>query len=97
MALLLPKEPLTEEEQLKQFIDQYIDDKVKYIPYNWPAIEWKTPHKAIRSSSKLRGSLVDEILYDELYADRFRHRPTLKPTKKQAKLLRKFRKLKRFK
>lgn len=99
---ILPKEPEppTEEEQLKQFIKDYIDEPS-------PKPQWRNiVDKMLAYTAAYGGRGVDKsMIYKNLTHNRViiddfctpREKPTFKPTKKQAKLLKKFRKLKRFK
>ena len=88
--------PLTEEEQLKQFIKDYIDEPV-------PKFSWKDAFQKQLAYSTMYGGrgMGKSFAYHNLTVmddpPIVHEKVTLKPTKKQAKLLKKFRKLKRFK
>lgn len=86
----------TEEEQLQEFIKNYIDEPAP--KFSWKnALQKHMAYSALyggRSSGKSFG-YHNLIIMDEI--SMIKERITLKPTKKQAKLLKKFRKLKRFK
>ena len=99
---VLPKEPepLTEEEQLKQFIKDYIDEPPP--PFSWPDQMAKMMAYTQAYGGKGHGKSIGyhKMIHQRIIIDDFcipHEKPTLKPTKKQAKLLKKFRKLKRFK
>ena len=99
---VLPKEPEppTEEEQLKKFIKDYIDEP----PSN---LEWRNllaeqvNHINLYSGEGMRGlfsyynMIKNPVIIDDFCTPY--ENPTFKPTKKQARLLKKFRRLKRFK
>lgn len=97
--ILLEQEmrPLTEEEQLKQFIKDYIDEPPP--PFKWPDKFAKmlayTQAYGGPSSGRTFGYHNQYVIMDEFMP--MHEKITLKPTKKQAKLLKKFRRLKRFK
>ena len=97
--------PKTEEEELQEFIEKYIDEPV-------PQTYGNTGDWASRMYSAMTArSHSKSLAYPQMYGRKATitimddfcepvgnpHPPTFKPTKKQAKLLRKFRKLKRFK
>lgn len=93
-------EPPTEEEQLKQFIKDYIDEPP-------PKPEWKSLMAKIMAYTQACGGrrvgksmiyknlIKSHVIIDDYYTPH--ENPTFKPTKKQARLLKKFRRLKRFK
>ena len=94
-----PPIPLTEEQQLQQFIKDYIDEPP-------PKPTWKSHmDKTLaytqmyggsgRKIGKSFGYHPNYVIIDEFFPNH--EKPTFKPTKKQAKLLKKFRRLKRFK
>lgn len=99
---IIPKEPEppTEEEQLKQFIKDYIDEPP-------PKPEWKSLMAKMMAYTQAYGGrgvgksfLYKNMIKNHVIIDDYctpHENPTFKPTKKQAKLLKKFRKLKRFK
>lgn len=99
---ILPKqpEPPTEEEQLQQFIRSYINEPP---PKNqWSDILAKYLTYPIMYGGRGHGKTIGyhKMIHQHIIIDDFctpHENPTLKPTKKQAKLLKKFRKLKRFK
>lgn len=88
--------PLTEEEQLKQFIKDYIDEPA-------PKFSWKDALQKQMSYASMYGGrgMGKSFAYHNLVVmddpPIVHEKVTLKPTKKQTKLLKKFRKLKRFK
>ena len=94
--MVQPQNPLTEEEELQKFIRDYIDEPP-------PRPQWKNAlDKMLAYTRMYSGRGMSKIGYHNNYVimDECvpRHeKTTLKPTKKQAKLLKKFRKLKRFK
>jgi hypothetical protein len=104
LMLSMNPPPKTEEEQLQDFIKDYIDEK---SPDDLdPGAFWQ------KYAGTISGRQVSKSLaYHQMYGRQAKlkilddypeplgnpHPPTFKPTKKQAKQLRKFRKLKRFK
>lgn len=88
--------PLTEEEQLKQFIKDYIDEPV-------PKFSWRDALQKQMAYASMYGGrgIGKSFAYHNLLvmddSPIVHEKVTRKPTKKQAKLLKKFRKLKRFK
>ena len=90
------KSPMTEEEQLQEFIKNYIDEPT-------PKFSWRDALQKQMAYSALYGGMSSGrkfgyhnlVVMDEVSV--IKEKPTLKPTKKQAKLLKKFRKLKRSK
>ena len=99
---IIPKEPEppTEEEQLKQFIKDYIDEPPP--PFSWPdkmakmmAYTRAYGGRGHGKSIGYHGMIKNHVIIDDFCTPH--ENPTFKPTKKQAKLLKKFRKLKRFK
>ena len=104
-------EPKTEEGELQEFIRDYIDE-MKPETIKWNAQSFATMYGGMAArhhsknllAQKLYGQKSKLAIIDESSMikgwDRFagyEKTSTFKPTKKQAKLLRKFRKLKRFK
>ena len=93
-------EPPTEKEQLKQFIKDYIDEPPP--PFRWPdqmakmlAYTQAYGGRATGKSMIYKNLVKSHVIIDDFCTPH--ENPTFKPTKKQARLLKKFRKLKRFK
>lgn len=104
-------EPKTEERELQEFIRDYIDE-VKPETTKWNLQSFASMYSGMTArqhsksplAQKLYGQEPKLVIMDESSLitgwDRFagyQRTSTFKPTKKQAKQLRKFRKLKRFK
>lgn len=95
-----PPPPPTEKEQLQQFIKDYIDEPP-------PKPEWKSIMHKMMTYTQMYGGrghgksigyhrmIQNHVIIDDYCTPH--ENPTFKPTKKQAKLLKKFRRLKRFK
>ena len=95
---IIPKEPEppSEEEQLKQFIKDYIDEPVP--KFSWrDALQKQLAYSAMYGGRGMGKSFAYHNLTVMDDPPIVHEKVTLKPTKKQAKLLKKFRKLKRFK
>lgn len=106
-SLMLPIQPppKTEEEQLQEFIKDYIDEKKP------DDVQWQPQSIANMYGAMAARQVSKSLTFHQMYGRKAKltilddypeplgnpHPPTFKPTKKQAKQLRKFRKLKRFK
>ena len=101
LMLSMQPPPKTETEQLQEFIKDYIDEKKPEVDPIWQKYAGILSGR-MHSKSQLFHQLYgrnSKLLIADDYPEPLGnpHPPTFKPTKKQAKQLRKFRKLKRFK
>ena len=93
----IKSEPETEEQQLKRFIKDYIDEPPPTQPMTAQLLKQlkyiQMYSGSGRQLGKSFGYYPQIVINDPIHVEAI----TRKPTKKEAKLLRKFRKLKRFK
>ena len=94
---VIKSEPETEEQQLKRFIKDYIDEPPTTQPMTAQLLKQLQYMQMYggceRQLGKSFGYHPQIVINDPIHVEAI----TRKPTKKEAKLLRKFRKLKRFK
>lgn len=95
-----PPIPLTEEQELQQFIKDYIDEPPPKP--QWKSYFDKLMNYTIAYGGRRHGKSIGyhRMIQNHVIIDDYctpHEKTTLKPTKKQAKLLKKFRRLKRFK